>query len=438
MTRETVITVSPPAAMPIPPVVAARRGRPVLLGLAVVLAVLGCVSAGLYTLVLGGLKSSQDKQLTARVTAAEAAIATAPAGAFMPQPPAAPTDLATDNDVFVIVLDRTGTPISWTGGRDPRIPASELAAAPTSATVTIDGVPVRVRIAPWSRTDLQRSGYVVAAQPIRARRSSLGGVAVAIIIAGAVTLLAAGIGLWLVSRRLQRAHRRTEEALAGQQRFAADASHELRTPLTTILNNAGFLRAHPDAAPADRAAAIADIEAEAARMNRLVGDLLLLARADGGARLAATPVDVGAQAHEVVRRAGANHPDRRFHCTAVPVWLNADADAITQLLWILIDNAARHTSSGGTIWVSVTQHGAYAVIQVADDGAGIPPGAEARLFDRFFQADPARRGGGAGLGLSIARWIAVSHRGTIDAANNDRGGATFTVSISSLPVSSTS
>jgi signal transduction histidine kinase len=122
----------------------------------------------------------------------------------------------------------------------------------------------------------------------------------------------------------------------------------------------------------------------------------------------------------------------------VPVWLNADADAITQLLWILIDNAAGHTSSGGTIWVSVTQHGAYAVIQVADDGAGIPPGAEARLFDRFFQADPARRGGGAGLGLSIARWIAVSHRGTIAAANNDRGGATFTVSIASLPVSSTS
>jgi signal transduction histidine kinase len=344
--------------------------------------------------------------------------------------------------------------------------------------VQIDGVPVRVRVQPFHRAD--RDGFVVAAQPVRRRASDLRGIVGLLIVSSIVTLIAAGFAIWLVTRRalrplreltqtadevgrspdrtrrlpppqrnddlgrvtgsfnamldrLEQAHRRTALMLAAQQRFTADASHELRTPLTTIRANAGFLRANPQATEADRAEALGDIEAESARMSRLVDDLLTLARADGGALLAPVPVDVGQLAHDVCRRAAAQHPDRDIHCSGPPSPLRADADALSQLLWILLDNAVRHTTTGDKIWVAVTAPApGRAIVQVADAGEGIPAGQERRIFDRFHQADPARRHGGAGLGLSIAAWIAAAHRGTITAANNERGGATFTVGLSSL------
>ena len=156
-------------------------------------------------------------------------------------------------------------------------------------------------------------------------------------------------------RRTTEAHQRTAAALAAQQRFAADASHELRTPLTTIRNNAGFLRAHPEADEQDRGAALADLEAESVRMSRLVDDLLTLARGDGGAPANPSTVDLDELAHEVCRTATAQHPDRRLHCAGAPSVLRADADALTRLLWILLDNAVRHTGPDGNIWIAVTR-----------------------------------------------------------------------------------
>jgi len=106
-----------------------------------------------------------------------------------------------------------------------------------------------------------------------------------------------------------------------------------------------------------------------------------------------------------------------------------DTDAITQLLWILVDNAAKFTKPDGSIELGLQQHGATALITVADDGAGIPPEDLERIFERFYQADPARSNAGAGLGLSIARWIVDQHHGTIAARNNNGPGTTFTVSL---------
>jgi signal transduction histidine kinase len=144
-------------------------------------------------------------------------------------------------------------------------------------------------------------------------------------------------------------------------------------------------------------------------------------------------VDIGALAHDICRKAGAQHPDRTIHCAGPPTVLRADAGALTRLLWILLDNAVKHTVEGGNIWVAVTSGGPEAAtVEVADDGDGIPPGEEMRIFARFHQADPARGPGGAGLGLSIASWVAHAHRGSVTAANNERGGATFTVRLSSI------
>ncbi len=467
------------------------RARITLYGLAIVLAVLTGFSTVIWGLVVVGLPGGQDKRLAARADAAVQAVGQASAADFAPSRPVAPVRPSVDDDVFVVVLDGSGAVLSTTGGADPQVPAPVLAKAArtgtASATVGMDGVPVRVCVKPWHRPDLGRDGFVAAAQPVRRQRSDLAGVTAVIIVAALVTVAAASVAIWLVVRRALRplreltatadeigrssdrgrrlppsrrqddvgrltasfngmldrleeahrhtteAHQRTAAALAAQQRFAADASHELRTPLTTIRNNAGFLRAHPDAAEEDRTAALADLEAESARMSRLVDDLLTLARGDGGAPVNPSTVDLGELAHEVCRKAAAQHPDRRLHCSGPPCVLRADAESLNRLLWILLDNAVRHTGPDGHIWIAVAPAGAGAAqLQVSDDGEGIPPGELSRIFDRFHQAEPSRRRGGAGLGLSIAAWIAYTHKGSIAAANNDRGGAIFTVRLSSI------
>lgn len=488
------------------------RSRITLFGLAVVLAVLACFCSGIYGLLSLGVPGGQDKQLADRAAAAVTEIQHAPTVDFTPTRPLAPVQPAVDNDVFVLVLDGDGKPITYTGGHDPTVPVGLLEAArrqgTAKGTIQLDGVPVRVAVATWERKDLRTNGFAVAAQPVRRQVADLGGILILLVVLGFVTLGAAALAIWLVTgralrplrqltatadeigrspdrtrrlppaarrddlgrltesfnamlNRLEEAHRRTAQALSAQRRFVADASHELRTPLTTIRNNAGFLRANPDARPEDRASALADLDAETVRMTRLIEDLLTLARADGGAPVKPSTVDIGALAHEICRQAGAQHPTRTIHCAGPPTVLRADVDSLTRLLWILLDNAVKHTGDGGNIWVAVTSCGApprrpeiragsagtmpfpggrgghapagpdAATLEVADDGEGIPPGEEMRIFARFHQADPARRQG-TGLGLSIASWIAHAHRGTISAANNERGGATFTVRISSI------
>jgi signal transduction histidine kinase len=222
-------------------------------------------------------------------------------------------------------------------------------------------------------------------------------------------------------------------SLAAQRRFVADASHELRTPLTTIRNNAGFLAEHPEAAAADRSEALADIEAESERLSRLVDDLLRLARADAGGRLQRVPLDLRVIAEDVARKA--RHPGRAVLVSAGggAAIVDGDADALTRLVWILVDNAVRHGAGDVELAVSTASpDGATVALTVADRGPGIPAGDEARIFERFHRADPARSGGGAGLGLAIAATIVTAHDGTISATNREGGGALFRVELPGL------
>src|SRR5437763_1332322 len=179
-----------------------------------------------------------------------------------------------------------------------------------------------------------------------------------------------------------------------------------------------------------RLAALNDIAGESERMSRMVQDLLTLARADAGYHLDKAPIDLLPIMQEVTRQAQTLQPQRRIELLdGLPLPVQGNADAIKQLLWILIDNAFKHTHEGGRIQLRLDNGHQVARLMVADDGPGIPAEDLERVFERFYQSDAARSGEGTGLGLAIARWIAKEHGGQVTAANNPRGGAAFTVEL---------
>src|SRR5256884_4158194 len=194
-------------------------------------------------------------------------------------------------------------------------------------------------------------------------------------------------------RQLEDAYHRLQSALVAQRRFVADASHELRTPLTTIRGNIGLLLKRDDITSDDRVAALNDIAGESERMSRMVQDLLTLARADAGYHLDKTPVDLMPIVQEVTRQAQILQPSRRIELLdGVPAPMPGDTDAIKQLVWILIDNAFKHTDEGGRIQLRLENGHQAARLMVVDDGPGIPAEELERVFERFYQSDASRSG----------------------------------------------
>ena len=381
-------------------------------------------------------------------------------------------DPGTDSELLVEVLDSSGALIygnGAVGGSPPPVPPSLIQAGASSSSAFATAAGIRYYGRAWSRPDLGLGGTIVTGQPTRIVSAGLRGLRAFLITSALLTVGAALLAAWWIAgralrplrqvaaaaeaigltgdldrrlpnsgdelgvvaasfngmlERLAEARRRLTESLDTQRRFVADASHELRTPLTSIRTNAGFMLRHPDLNRDARRAALADIAGEAERMSRLVEDLLTLARADAGLRLKSAPVDLGALIEEVARQAARVHPDRSVSADVQPAPpFEGDRDSLKQLLWILIDNAAKSTSAGGNLWLR-SGPGYLAVI---DDGTGIPETDLEKVFDRFYQADRSRNGTGAGLGLSIARWIATQHGAVISAANNPERGATVSL-----------
>jgi two-component system OmpR family sensor kinase len=221
------------------------------------------------------------------------------------------------------------------------------------------------------------------------------------------------------------------------RRFLSDASHELRTPLTSIRGYAELFRMGAAAGPDDLAKAMARIEEEAARMGVLVDDLLALARLDEMPRPAREPVDVAPLLRDAADDARAAARDRRVTVTTGGrnVVLG-DASQLRQVLANLTRNALTHTPAGTPIELSASVADGVVRIAVRDHGPGLPEGAGANVFDRFWRAEGGRERGkaGAGLGLAIVAAIVEAHGGTVGAANAPGGGAEFVVE---LPAAST-
>ena len=218
----------------------------------------------------------------------------------------------------------------------------------------------------------------------------------------------------------------TEERL---RQFLADASHELRTPLTSIRGYAELFRRGASDRPEDLANVMRAIEDEAARMSRLVEDLLLLARLDDARPLEHLPVALDDLAERAIEAARAAEPDRliQFEFAERPLVVEGDAGRLRQVLDNLLANVRRHTPPGAPAYLSLRPVGEELVLTVEDTGPGIPFADREVVFGRFSRPDVARgrEQGGAGLGLAIVRSIVTAHGGSIAIRSAHPHGAIF-------------
>jgi two-component system, OmpR family, sensor kinase len=225
---------------------------------------------------------------------------------------------------------------------------------------------------------------------------------------------------------LDAARNETHAALERQREFVADASHELRTPLTSLLANLELLAEELDADQADTAQAALR---SARRMRRLVGDLLLLARADARRAQSRGPTDLADVLLEAASELGSMAEDHELSIDAQPAVVPGVRDDLHRLTLNLIENAARHTPPGTHIRASTAIDNGTAVLTVEDDGPGIPPELGSRVFDRFVRG-PHTGTRGSGLGLAIVRAVAELHGGTVTLEHPPAGsGARFVITI---------
>ena len=228
---------------------------------------------------------------------------------------------------------------------------------------------------------------------------------------------------------------RLQASFERQRQFMADASHELRTPVSVARTAAQVtLEAHERTIDEYREA-LAIIEQQMTRLTRVVNDLFLLARADAGAAaLHKRLFYLGETIRESVKAARvlASAKDVRVISGDFPeAPFEGDEDLIRQLTLVLLDNAVKYTPAGGLVRVNLVEAAAAYRISVEDTGPGVPREAQAKIFERFYRVDKARSraqhgvSGGAGLGLSIGRWIAEAHGGMVTLASSSAQGSVF-------------
>jgi heavy metal sensor kinase len=219
-----------------------------------------------------------------------------------------------------------------------------------------------------------------------------------------------------------------EEILRTHREFVADTSHELRNPLLALRTNLELLDRMTD--PAARAECRREAREQVERMSRLVQDLLTLAQVEAGRVIELRPVALDALVTRIAREAEPRADGQRLHVEAAEtVELLGDEGRLTQVLTNLVDNALRHTPSGGTITLRLARENGWARVAVADTGEGIPAEHLPHIFDRFYRADKARAraGGGTGLGLAIVKHLTEAHGGWVTVESAPGRGTCFTV-----------
>lgn len=283
-------------------------------------------------------------------------------------------------------------------------------------------------------SDGKLKGIIYTGMDVSEQRDALDRLFIILIVLAIVFLLLSSIiGHFMAGRAM----RPIMNAFARQRQFVADASHELRTPLSVMHASIEVIEAEErDKFSPMTVQIIEDMKDETQRMTHLVGDMLTLARADSGRQqLTLERFDLYLTIEKIVRsfQPIAHKRDIQLYMTGLHnLKVKADQERITQLLYILIDNAIKFTLDHGKIKVTlneVTKGSARkASIAVSDTGIGMTDEQLQHIFDRFYRADQvrSRKQGGAGLGLAIAKWIVETHGGTLIAHSEVNIGSTFT------------
>ncbi len=418
-----------------------RRTRRRLFATTMALLTLLVVGVGAATAVVGlrALDGDVDRALRSAVDARASAIEGALPGTG-DQAAGDPHELAehapAEADTFILVLDQSGKVVQNTSGvpllglPDEAAVSAAEASGEDVRTVEAGGRNVRLYTVKLAN-DSSAVGYLQGGFVLTLHDRQSQTLVLAIAAVGAVGLVAAAlITLVLTGRALGP----IREGFEAQRRFVADASHELRTPAALIRANAEVLQ-REDLVVEDGRPLVEDIVAESDRLGGLVGDLLQLAAWDETRlTVALAPLDVAGLAADTVRGATALAAERDVlleHTSDGRVFARADHDRLVQLLLILVDNAIDHSPPGTVVTVSVRDAGSTAVIEVSDQGPGIPPEEVERIFEPFTRLHGTTRhgSGGTGLGLAIARRITDAMDGSIGATSPSGGGAKFTVTL---------
>ncbi|WP_371551294.1 HAMP domain-containing histidine kinase [Streptomyces sp. NBC_00554] len=375
--------------------------------------------AGGAALVLGlRVELSNDVRDAARTRAGEVA-RVIEAGRGVPE-----VSVADPDEEFLQVVDQRGTVVAASSNIEGLPALARLrSGGSTEVDTPIDEDPFLV-VAVAARDGDRRLTVLdgrtpagVAEATSTVTRMLLIGLPVLLALAAAATWAAVG-----------RTLRRVARAEAAQRHFVSDASHELRSPVATVRQHAEVALAHPGRA--DAGVLAGTVLEEAVRMQRLVEDLLLLARADEDAiRPPRRPVDLDDLVFEEARRLRERQDGPRVDSSGVSAGrVLGDEDGLRRVVRNLGENAARHARS--RVALTLREVGATVRLDVDDDGPGVPEGERARIFERFVRLDESRaRGeGGAGLGLAIVAELVAAHGGTVTVGTApELGGACFTV-----------
>lgn len=354
------------------------------------------------------------------------------------------------------------------GGEDDSYAYGEIAddAERSEGSATVDGETRDYRFAALEVKKTRQGDLTVYAGASLSAEQSAVGTALTVMLIGFPVLLGVVAAVtWLVTRRalrpvegirremsaitasqdlarrvpepgthdeVARLARTTNETLAAletsverQRRFVADASHELRSPIASLRTQLEVGAAHPELLDVDGAVA------DTVRLQELAAGLLLLARLDAGERPGEARVDLAALAGEELSQRPAGRVAVRTRLE--PVEVAGSRSQLARVVGNLLDNAQRHARS--RVDIAVRAEGPWAVVEVGDDGAGVPEAERERIFERFVRLDDARArdDGGAGLGLAIARDVAVRHGGALTVRSSPAGGALFELRLPVAP-----
>ncbi|MCB0968664.1 MAG: HAMP domain-containing histidine kinase [Ilumatobacter sp.] len=234
--------------------------------------------------------------------------------------------------------------------------------------------------------------------------------------------------------RIETSFGEKEQAEERLRQFVADASHELRTPLTSISGYSELYLSGAATAPDDVQTQMTRINGEAARLGRMVDDLLALARLDERRTVPREPVDLARVVSEAAADHRVAHPDAALTTTVCDdgvAVVDGDRDALRQVVINLLANTVHHTPAGTPVEVSAGATADRAWVRVRDEGPGMDADTAAHVFDRFYRADKgrARARGNSGLGLSIVAAIVDDHGGTIAVDSSPGNGTTFTIDL---------